>query len=103
MTVIKNLKDHDPANWVCAGCPLPSMMGLEKRRGKNKPVIVKYLVDLEGPMFHAYKLFKDAWKIYDCYQSPGPIQFNDPTCLDVPFMVKAPDIDQLQRDLEEWI
>ena len=53
MSVIKNLKDQDPTNWICAGCPLPSMMGIEKRKGKNKPVITKYLVDLNGPMFKA--------------------------------------------------
>jgi len=54
MSVIKNLQDQDPQNWICAGCPLPSMMGIEKRRGKNKPVITKYLVDLNGPMFKAF-------------------------------------------------
>ena len=43
------------------------MMGIEKRKGKNKPVITKYLVDLNGPMFKAYEQFREAWSIYDCY------------------------------------
>ena len=98
MSVIKNLKDQDPTNWICAGCPLPSMMGIEKRRGKNKPVITKYLVDLDGPMFKTLEQFRDAWSIYDCYKSPGPIQFHDPTSLDVPFMVNPPDIETLEKE-----
>jgi len=55
MSCIKNLKDQDPINWVCAGCPLPSMMGIERRKGQNKPVITKYLVELDGPMFKAFE------------------------------------------------
>lgn len=98
MSCIKNLKDQDPINWVCAGCPLPSMMGIERRKGQNKPVITKYLVELDGPMFKAFEQFRDAWGIYDCYRSPGPIQFHDPNSLDVPFMVKIPDIEQMERE-----
>jgi hypothetical protein len=54
MSCVKNLTDRDPANWVAAGCPLPTMMGIERRKGKDKPVIVKHLVELDGEMFKAY-------------------------------------------------
>jgi pyrophosphate--fructose-6-phosphate 1-phosphotransferase len=73
MSTIKNLKDSDPKNWICSGCPLASMMGMEKRKGKLKPVIVKYLVELDGANYRAYEQFRDTWSIYDCYRSPGPI------------------------------
>lgn len=86
--------------WICGGCPLPSMMGIERRRGKPKPVITKYLVELDGPMFKAYQKFREDWAILDCYRSPGPIQFHDPSSLDVPFMVKPPDMEQLARDTQ---
>ena len=33
MSCIKNLVDKNPTNWVAAGCPLPTMMGLERRKG----------------------------------------------------------------------
>jgi 6-phosphofructokinase len=101
MTIIQNLKDSDPQNWTCGGCPLPSMMGIEKRRGKNKPVITKYLVELDGPMYKIYERFKNDWALYDCYRSPGPIQFHDPYCLDIPYMVKCPDLETLEKETQE--
>lgn len=48
MSCVKNLKDRNPKNWKAAGCPLPTMMHLERRKGKEVPVIKKALVDLEG-------------------------------------------------------
>jgi len=51
MSCVKNLGDADPKNWVAAGCPLPSMMGIERRHGENKPVITKALVKLDEKMF----------------------------------------------------
>lgn len=51
MSCVKNLHDPDPENWVAAGCPLPSMMGIERRHGEDKPVITKALVRLEEGMF----------------------------------------------------
>jgi hypothetical protein len=51
MSCIKNLEDKNPQKWVAAGCPLPTMMGIERRKGKNKPVISKALVKLDGAMF----------------------------------------------------
>ena len=67
MSCVKNLTDKDPANWQAAGCPLPTMMRLERRAGKDKPVIEKALVELEGGMFKAYEAVRDKWAFLDCY------------------------------------
>jgi len=75
MSCITNLTDKDPVNWEAAGCPLPTMMGIERRHGKNKPVISKALVRLDGDMFQAYQAVREKWSYLDCYSSPGPIQF----------------------------
>lgn len=34
--------------WECGGVPLTMMMCIERRKGKDKPVIKKALVELEG-------------------------------------------------------
>ena len=48
MSCVKNLGERDHSKWVCAGCPLPSMMWTERRKGKDVPVIKKALVELDG-------------------------------------------------------
>lgn len=73
MSCVKNLGNPDPSQWIAAGCPLPAMMGIERRKGKDKPVITKALVELDGPMFKAYEALRNKWSLLDCYQSPGPI------------------------------
>lgn len=62
-------------DWTVGGTPLVSMMNLERRKGKDKPVIKKALVELEGAPFKAYASVRDHWAVYDCFRSPGPIQF----------------------------
>ena len=57
------------------GVPLTSMMTVERRKGKDKPVIEKALVQLSGAPFKAYEAMKLTWAMEDCYRSPGPIQF----------------------------
>jgi pyrophosphate--fructose-6-phosphate 1-phosphotransferase len=73
MSCIRNLSDKSTDNWIASGCPLPSMMGLERRKGKDVPVISKALVTLDGDMFKAFAAVRDKWALYDCYQSTGPI------------------------------
>ena len=73
MSCVKNLTDKNPSNWTAAGCPLPTMMHLERRAGKDKPVIEKALVELDGGMFKAYEAVRDKWAYLDAYSSPGPI------------------------------
>lgn len=60
--------------WGVGGTPLVSMMTIERRSGKDKPVIRKALVELEGPAMRGYRSVRDYWALHDCYRSPGPIQ-----------------------------
>lgn len=103
MSCVKNLGDPNPANWVAAGCPLPTMMGMERRKGKDKPVITKALVELDQPMFKCYEAVRKRWAVLDCYQSPGPIQFKGAGSNLVNYMVKAPDVDAFvyETDVQE--
>lgn len=103
MSCVKNLGDPNPAKWIAAGCPLPAMMGVERRKGKDKPVITKALVELDGPMFKAYEALRNKWSLLDCYQSPGPIQFKGAGSESVNFMVSPPDLDAMiyETDVQE--
>lgn len=101
MSCVKNLTDKNPANWQAAGCPLPTMMHIERRAGKDKPVIEKALVELEGGMFKAYEAVRDKWAYLDCYQSPGPIQFKGAASDELNYMVQPPCIDSLVADANE--
>jgi pyrophosphate--fructose-6-phosphate 1-phosphotransferase len=65
--------------WKAGGVPLTMMMNLERRHGKNKPVIQKALVDLKGKPFKALAAKRRQWAMEDDYTSPGPIQFWGPT------------------------
>ena len=87
MSCVKNLTDKNPQNWIAAGCPLPKMMGIERRKGKDKPVIQKALVELDGQMFKAYEAVRDRWAYLDAYISIGPIQFKGPGSDEINFMV----------------
>jgi pyrophosphate--fructose-6-phosphate 1-phosphotransferase len=66
------------AQWKAGGVPLTMMMNLERRHGKNKPVIQKALVDLKGKPFKAFAAQRRQWALGDDYTSPGPIQFWGP-------------------------
>lgn len=71
--------------WEIAGVPIFTMLHLEKREGKDKPVIQKALVNLEGPVFQTFKRMRSQWIEEDCYLCPGPIQFAG-----APELVEAP-------------
>ncbi len=64
-----------PSKWMIGGIPITSLMHFEMRKGKNKPVIAKTLVDLKGKPYLTYLGQKEAWKTDDSYLFPGPIQF----------------------------
>ena len=98
---MNNLTDKDPANWTAYGCPLPTMMHLERRAGKDKPVIEKALVELEGGMFKAYEAVRDKWAYLDCYSSPGPIQFKGAASDELNFMVLPPVIADLVAETNQ--
>jgi len=65
--------------WIAGGIPLTSMMNMEKRHGKLKPVIKKALVELNGAPFRKFSENRDQWALEDCYIYPGPIQYFGPS------------------------
>lgn len=80
LSSIKNL-NKPAAQWVAGGVPLTMMMNLERRQGKDKPVIQKALVKLNGAPFRALEKARAAWCSQDAYIYPGPIQYFGPSSL----------------------
>jgi pyrophosphate--fructose-6-phosphate 1-phosphotransferase len=66
------------AEWEICGVPLSSMMAIEERGGKAKPVLSKALVDLAGAPFKAFLKNREQWAVDDNYVYPGPIQYFGP-------------------------
>ena len=54
------------------------MMNIERRKGKEKPVIKKALVELKGEPFKHLAKNRADWAVNDQYIFPGPIQFFGP-------------------------
>ncbi|XP_074307463.1 pyrophosphate--fructose 6-phosphate 1-phosphotransferase subunit beta-like [Silene latifolia] len=65
--------------WTVGGTALTSLMDVERRHGKFKPVIKKAMVELEGAPFKKFASMRDEWAHNNRYISPGPIQFVGPT------------------------
>jgi pyrophosphate--fructose-6-phosphate 1-phosphotransferase len=61
--------------WGMGGVPLTSLLHIEQRNGKEKPVIQKALVDLKGKPFQHFEKHRTQWMLEDAYRYPGPIQF----------------------------
>ena len=78
LSSVKNLSKKS-TDWKCGGIPLTMMMNIEKRKGKDKPVIQKALVKLNGKPFKAFAKVRNDWAINDRYIFPGPIQFFGPS------------------------
>jgi pyrophosphate--fructose-6-phosphate 1-phosphotransferase len=74
---IRNLA-RPAAEWVAGGIPLTMMMNLERRHGKEKPVIKKALVDLKGKPFKTFASKRDKWALTASYLCPGAIQYFGP-------------------------
>ncbi len=64
--------------WVAGGIPLTMMMNIERRHGKEKAVIKKALVELDGKPFLTFAQKRASWAIEDDYVYPGPIQYFGP-------------------------
>lgn len=92
MSVIRNL-DQDPENWIAGGCPLITMMNIERRKGKDVPVIKKALVELDGPLFKVFEKERSKWATTNHFQPPGPVQFEFASRC--PFLVKEPSDQEL--------
>ncbi|PCI92533.1 diphosphate--fructose-6-phosphate 1-phosphotransferase [Candidatus Aerophobetes bacterium] len=92
MACVNNLL-ADAKDWRVMGVPIISLMNLEMRKGKKKPVIQKALVDLDKGPFETFQKYRESWMLDDDYQFPGPIQFfGDPQITDRP-----PEILKLER------
>ena len=65
-------------DWQCGGVPLTMMMNMERRKGKEKPVIKKALVELKGKPFAYLAKVRNTWANDDVFVFPGPIQFFGP-------------------------
>jgi len=69
--------------WHCGGVPITSLCVIERRKGKDKPVIRKALVELEGELsqpFTAFHKMRNSLRSADAYSVPGPIQFDMENC-----------------------
>ncbi len=71
---IKNLSKGSD-NWIAGGIPLTMMMNIEQRHGKQKPVIKKALVELDGKPFKEFKSKRDIWARETSFVYPGAIQY----------------------------
>ena len=65
--------------WVAGGMPITKMMNIERRNGKDKPVIRKALVELEGAPFKFFEAHRAEWAVETCYVYPGAIQYFGPS------------------------
>eukprot|EP00850_Spirogloea_muscicola_P015402 SM000117S25522 [mRNA] locus=s117:251572:256532:- [translate_table: standard] len=59
------------AEWTVGGTALTSLMDVERRKGKDKPVIKKAMVELDGAPFVEFAAKREQWAVKDCYRSPG--------------------------------
>ena len=65
--------------WVAGGMPITKMMNIERRHGKDKPVIRKALVELDGAPFKFFAEHRAEWAVETCYVYPGAIQYWGPS------------------------
>ncbi|KAL8099893.1 hypothetical protein AgCh_032228 [Apium graveolens] len=64
--------------WNVGGTALTSLMDVERRHDKFKPVIKKAIVELDAAPFKKFASMREEWARTNCYISPGPIQFVGP-------------------------
>ena len=78
LSKVSNLSN--PAEeWVAGGMPMTKMMNIERRHGKDKPVIRKALVELDGAPFKFFAEHRAEWAENTCFVYPGAIQYFGPT------------------------
>ena len=78
MCVVSHLT-QPPEEWEIGALPLPAIMHVELRKGVQKPVLQKALVDLQGGPFTYFQKLRDTWALEDAYCHPGPMQFFGPS------------------------
>ncbi|NLF93793.1 MAG: diphosphate--fructose-6-phosphate 1-phosphotransferase [Oligosphaeraceae bacterium] len=64
--------------WVAGGIPLTMMMNIERRHGKDVPVIRKALVELSARPFREFASHRNTWARGVDFVYPGPIQYFGP-------------------------
>lgn len=64
--------------WEAGGVPISMMLNMERRHGKDKPVIQKALVKLDGKPFGTFAENREEWAATESYIYPGAIQFYGP-------------------------
>ncbi|MDR2658498.1 MAG: diphosphate--fructose-6-phosphate 1-phosphotransferase [Spirochaetaceae bacterium] len=77
MSSIKNLS-APASEWIAGGVPITMLMNLERRKGVNKAVIKKALVDLDGAPFKSFAAMRDELAVKTCFRYPGAIQYFGP-------------------------
>ena len=65
--------------WIAGGMPISKMFNMERRNGKDKPVIRKALVELDGKPFKYFEERRETWAVETAYTYPGAIQYFGPT------------------------
>lgn len=65
--------------WLAGGIPITMMFNMEQRHGKQKPVIKKALVDLNGKPFKYFVSLRDKWAKETSFIFPGAIQYYGPS------------------------
>jgi hypothetical protein len=83
---------------VAGGYPLVTMMNIEKRHGKNKPVIKKALVELDGTLFGLFSAEREKWALSDYFNMQGPVQYEFPTPR--PYLAVPPTKNSLYLELD---
>ncbi|MEM8629249.1 MAG: diphosphate--fructose-6-phosphate 1-phosphotransferase [Chlamydiota bacterium] len=71
----------DTQKWEPKAIPITMLMQMERRKGKDKPVIRKALVDFSSAGYQSFAAKREAWKWEDDYQMPGPLQLFGPSDL----------------------
>lgn len=74
---LKNLTEA-VGEWIPFGAPIVNMLTIEQRKGTDKAVIKKALVDPLGKPFALLIKNRAYWSLNDDYCYPGPIQFFGP-------------------------
>ena len=67
--------------WIAGGMPITKMMNIERRNGKDKPVIRKALVELDGKPFKFFEEHREEWAVETCFTYPGAIQYYGPSAV----------------------
>jgi len=80
---VKNLK-APLSEWVCGGVPVTSLCRIERRKGKDKAVIEKALVEMSNELnpnlstpYRTWLKYRELFAIDDLYRIPGPMQFSE--------------------------